>query len=77
MLFLSSHGYRTIATTAGHGRSEQTWGGNEMDTYADDLATLTELLDVKKRYMLVIRRAAGKWRAISGGTVQAELPRPC
>ncbi len=49
MLFLSSHGYRTIAhDRRGHGRSEQTWDGNEMDTYADDLATLTELLDLKQ-----------------------------
>jgi non-heme chloroperoxidase len=48
MLFLSSHGYRTIAhDRRGHGRSGQTWDGNEMDTYADDLATLTELLDLK------------------------------
>jgi non-heme chloroperoxidase len=48
MLFLSSHGFRTIAhDRRGHGRSGQTWTGNEMDTYADDLATLTELLDLK------------------------------
>lgn len=45
MLFLSSHGYRTIAhDRRGHGRSEQTWDGNEMDTYADDLAVLVEEL---------------------------------
>jgi non-heme chloroperoxidase len=45
MLFLSSHGYRTIAhDRRGHGRSEQTWDGNEMDTYADDLAGLVEEL---------------------------------
>jgi non-heme chloroperoxidase len=48
MMFLSSHGYRTIAhDRRGHGRSAQTWDGNEMDTYADDLATLVELLDLK------------------------------
>jgi non-heme chloroperoxidase len=48
MMFLSSHGYRTVAhDRRGHGRSAQTWDGNEMDTYADDLATLTELLDLK------------------------------
>jgi non-heme chloroperoxidase len=45
MLFLSSHGYRTIAhDRRGHGRSEQTWDGNEMDTYADDLAEMVEEL---------------------------------
>jgi non-heme chloroperoxidase len=45
MLFLSSHGYRTIAhDRRGHGRSEQTWDGNDMDTYADDLNTLVEEL---------------------------------
>jgi non-heme chloroperoxidase len=49
MLFLSSHGYQTIAhDRRGHGRSEQTWDGNDMDTYADDLAVLTDLLDLKQ-----------------------------
>jgi len=48
MLFLSSHGYRTIAhDRRGHGRSSQPWDGNDMDTYADDLATLIEKLDLK------------------------------
>jgi non-heme chloroperoxidase len=48
MMFLASHGYRTIAhDRRGHGRSGQPWGGNDMDTFADDLATLTELLDLK------------------------------
>src|SRR5207248_7831957 len=41
-------GYRVIAhDRRGHGRSTQTWDGNEMDTYADDLAALTEKLDLK------------------------------
>jgi non-heme chloroperoxidase len=45
MLFLSSHGYRTIAhDRRGHGRSDQTWDGNDMDTYADDLAELVDEL---------------------------------
>ena len=48
MLFLSSHGYRTIAhDRRGHGRSGQPWNGNDMDTYADDLAALIEKLDLK------------------------------
>lgn len=43
--FLASHGYRAIAhDRRGHGRSSQTWTGNDMDTYADDLATLVESL---------------------------------
>ena len=47
MLFLASHGYRVIAhDRRGHGRSSQPWNGNEMDTYADDLATLVETLDL-------------------------------
>jgi non-heme chloroperoxidase len=41
MLFLASNGYRCIAhDRRGHGRSGQPWGGNDMDTYADDLAAL-------------------------------------
>jgi non-heme chloroperoxidase len=48
MLFLGQHGYRCIAhDRRGHGRSDQTWNGNEMDTYADDLAALTEALDLR------------------------------
>ena len=48
MFFLASNGYRCIAhDRRGHGRSTQTWGGNEMDTYADDLAKLVEVLDLK------------------------------
>jgi non-heme chloroperoxidase len=48
MLFFGQRGYRVIAhDRRGHGRSTQTWDGNEMDTYADDLAALTEKLDLK------------------------------
>jgi non-heme chloroperoxidase len=49
MLFLGSRGYRCIAhDRRGHGRSSQPWTGNEMDTYADDLAELVKALDLKK-----------------------------
>jgi non-heme chloroperoxidase len=48
MIFLASKGYRCIAhDRRGHGRSSQPWNGNEMNTYADDLAALTEALDLK------------------------------
>jgi non-heme chloroperoxidase len=45
--FLAEHGHRVIAhDRRGHGRSTQSWHGNEMDTYADDLATLITALDL-------------------------------
>ena len=48
MLFLADHGYRCIAhDRRGHGRSSQPWTGNEMDTYADDLAALVQALNLK------------------------------
>jgi non-heme chloroperoxidase len=47
MMFLASQGYRCIAhDRRGHGRSSQPWDGNEMDTYADDLAALVKDLDL-------------------------------
>jgi len=49
MIFLADRGYRCIAhDRRGHGRSSQPWNGNEMDTYADDLAALVEALDLKE-----------------------------
>lgn len=48
MFYFASRGYRCIAhDRRGHGRSDQTWSGNEMDTYADDLLALAEHLDLK------------------------------
>ncbi|MBV8050781.1 MAG: alpha/beta hydrolase [Acidobacteriaceae bacterium] len=48
MIFLADRGYRCIAhDRRGHGRSSQPWEGNDMNTYADDLATLVEKLDLK------------------------------
>jgi non-heme chloroperoxidase len=48
MFFLASRGYRCIAhDRRGHGRSSQPWGGNDLDTYADDLAELVQELDLK------------------------------
>ena len=48
MFFLAIHGYRCIAhDRRGHGRSSQPWNGNDLDTYADDLAELVQALDLK------------------------------
>ncbi|MDG2520754.1 alpha/beta hydrolase [Caulobacter segnis] len=48
MLFMAQQGYRVVAhDRRGHGRSAQTAGGNDMDTYADDLAAVIEALDLK------------------------------
>ena len=49
MSFLASHGYRCVAhDRRGHGRSSQPWNGNDMDTYADDLAELVDVLDLRE-----------------------------
>jgi non-heme chloroperoxidase len=48
MFFLASRGFRCIAhDRRGHGRSSQPWNGNDLDTYADDLAELVTKLDLK------------------------------
>jgi non-heme chloroperoxidase len=53
LLFFGQRGYRVIAhDRRGHGRSSQTWDGNEMDTYSDDLAALFETLDLKNAIMV-------------------------
>ena len=53
MMYLGERGYRVIAhDRRGHGRSAQTWNGNDMDTYADDLAELFEALDLKNAIMI-------------------------
>lgn len=61
MLFLSSRGYRTIAhDRRGHGRSSQTWDGNDMDTYADDLASLLEVLDLRNVVLVGFSTGGGE-----------------
>ncbi len=53
MVYLASHGFRCIAhDRRGHGRSSQPWNGNEMDTYADDLAELIKALDLKDAILI-------------------------
>ena len=53
MVFLGQHGFRVIAhDRRSHGRSEQTWDGNDMDTYADDLAALIEHLGLRETVLV-------------------------
>jgi non-heme chloroperoxidase len=53
MVFLAAHGYRCIAhDRRGHGRSSQPWTGNDMDTYAADLAALLETLDLSNAILV-------------------------
>jgi non-heme chloroperoxidase len=61
MLFLASNGYRCIAhDRRGHGRSSQPWNGNEMDTYADDLATLVDTLDLRNAVLIGFSTGGGE-----------------
>ena len=61
MLFLAANGYRCIAhDRRGHGRSSQPWNGNEMDTYADDLATLIEALDLQNAVVIGFSTGGGE-----------------
>jgi len=53
MLYFGQRGYRVVAhDRRSHGRSDQTWTGNDMNTYADDLATVIEQLDLKDAIMI-------------------------
>jgi non-heme chloroperoxidase len=61
MFFLASKGYRCIAhDRRGHGRSSQPSEGNEMDTYADDLATLIEHLDLQRAVLIGFSTGGGE-----------------
>src|SRR6202453_3641983 len=61
MMMFGQHGYRVIAhDRRSHGRSSQTWDGNEMNTYADDLAQLFEHLDLKGAIMVGHSTAGGE-----------------
>jgi non-heme chloroperoxidase len=62
MFYLASHGYRCVAhDRRGHGRSSQPWNGNNMDTYADDLAELVEKLDLKNAIHVGHSTGGGDW----------------
>jgi non-heme chloroperoxidase len=61
MLFLAENGYRVIAhDRRGHGRSSQTWDGNEMDIYSDDLAALIETLDLQEVVLIGFSTGGGE-----------------
>lgn len=61
MMFLASKGFRCIAhDRRGHGRSSQSWNGNEMDTYADDLSELMEKLDLKDAILVGFSAGGGE-----------------
>jgi non-heme chloroperoxidase len=61
MVFLASNGFRCIGhDRRGHGRSSQPWGGNDMDTYADDLATLIDTLDLKDAILVGFSTGGGE-----------------
>lgn len=61
MEFLAKNGYRCIAhDRRGHGRSSQTWNGNDMDTYADDLDTLIEILRLREAVLVGFSAGGGE-----------------
>jgi non-heme chloroperoxidase len=61
MFFLASNGYRCVGhDRRGHGRSSQPWGGNEMDSYADDLAELIEALDLEDIVLIGFSTGGGE-----------------
>jgi non-heme chloroperoxidase len=61
MVFLASNGFRTIAhDRRGHGRSDQPWSGNDMDTYADDLAGLIEALNLQAAVLVGFSTGGGE-----------------
>jgi non-heme chloroperoxidase len=61
MLFLAASGYRCVAhDRRGHGRSSQPWNGNDMDTYADDLAVLMDVLDLRDAVLIGFSTGGGE-----------------
>jgi non-heme chloroperoxidase len=68
MMFFGQQGYRVIAhDRRGNGRSSQSWDGNEMNTYADDLAALIEALDLKEAVLIGHSTGGGEVARYLGG----------
>lgn len=62
LMFFLEKGFRVIAhDRRGHGRSTQTWTGNDMDTYAADVIELTDTLTLKGRFMSATLPVVAKW----------------
>jgi non-heme chloroperoxidase len=77
MFFLASNGYRCIAhDRRGHGRSGQSWNGNDMDTYADDLAQLFEALDLRDTVMIGHSTGGGEVARFIGRHGTNVCPKP-
>ena len=76
MLFLGQHGYRCIAhDRRGHGRSDQPWDGNDMDTFADDLATLLDVLGIREAALFGFSMGGGEVARYIGRHGTARLAR--
>lgn len=84
MFFLASQGYRAVGLDRrGHGRSQQTWHGNDLDTYADDFAALMETLDLRDAVLVghstgggVVTRYIGKHgtKRVAGAVLISAIP---
>lgn len=78
MLFFSQNGFRVIAhDRRSHGRSDQTFHGNNMDQYADDLAELIEELDLKDLILVGHSTGVAKWHIISVAMVPRVWQKSC
>ena len=76
LLFFANNGFRVVAhDRRGHGRSTQTWSGNDMDTYADDLAAVITQLGLLDAVSLDTPRAGEKSRGTSGVMARSASPR--
>ena len=71
LLFFLSNGYRVVAhDRRGHGRSTQTWRGNDMDTYADDVAQLAGALDLRDAVHVGHSTGGGEVAGVCGAARQ-------
>src|SRR5918998_1410279 len=78
MLFLGQHGYRVIAhDRRSRGRSDQTWDGNDMDTYADELAALMTALDLHDAVLIGHATRGGEVTRYLGRHRTGRVARDC